>query len=120
MGYDEELCRLCLAAFNNDVNKSIEYFLENRQLLQSDITMFKQNLNSLIQDSSSTQQLSRPSTSTSASTSNSHQQMREKEEKANELISTLKSEISEDDEAYLDIDIEEDAIFINKYYSLLD
>lgn len=47
-------------------------------------------------------------------------EMRKKTAEAQNLLSKISSEIPEDDEAYLDLNTDEDAFYINKYYSLLD
>jgi len=43
----------------------------------------------------------------------------EKRLNAKELLNNLANEIPDDDEAYLDLNLDEDTFFINKYYSLL-
>ena len=43
----------------------------------------------------------------------------QRKRKAKELYSDLAKEISEDSENYLDINLEDDLVFLNKYYSLL-
>ena len=34
MGYDLDLCKLCLQVFNSDLNKAINFFLENKGILE--------------------------------------------------------------------------------------
>ena len=106
MGYDLELCKMCLQAFDNDINKAINFFLENKNdLLDNEI--IKSKLESMVSKASSIQESDK-------------QNKLEKAYKANRLLNTIAKDMPEDDEAYLDLNIDEDAFYINKYYSLLD
>jgi len=109
MGYDLELCKLCLQVFNSDLNKAVNFFLENKSLLQ-DKDVLKTKLESLIK------------TDSNKIENNHFEQLDkiEKAHKANVLLNKIAKDMPEDDEAYLDLNIEEDALYINKYYSLLD
>ena len=109
MGYDLDLCKLCLQVFNSDLNKAIHFFLENKGILE-DKHNLKTKLESLIKDKSSSNE----------NNSIEHQNKIEKAYKANRLLNKIAKDMPEDDEAYLDFNMEEDAFYINKYYSLLD
>ena len=103
LGYDLNLCKLCLKAFKNNIQKSIDFFFENKADL-NDFTLLESKLNDLI----------------NINVNKLSSEDIEKANNARKLINNLKSEISQDDEAYLDLNLEEDAFFINKYYSLIN
>lgn len=103
LGYDLNLCKLCLKAFKNNIQKSIDFFFENKADL-NDLTLLESKLNDLI----------------NINVNKLSSEDIEKANNARKLINNLKSEISQDDEAYLDLNLEEDAFFINKYYSLIN
>lgn len=106
MGYDLELCRLCLQVFQNDLNKAIHFFLENKDTLHNLATV-KTKLESMIAKTSKT---ARPD----------ELDKLEKAINAKKLLKNIANDMSDDDEAYLDLNLEEDAFYINKYYSLLE
>ena len=112
MGFDLELGKLCLKAFKNDLQKAINFFLENKlnplgQQEPINFESIKEKLKKLIKDHKVNDD--QPGTSTDL----------EKRLNAKELLSNLANEIPDDDEAYLDFNLDEDTFFINKYYSLL-
>ncbi len=114
MGFDLELAKLCLKAFKNNLQKAINFFLENKlnPLEQQEPLHFetmKEKLKKLINENKDAESEERPGTSKDL----------EKCLNANELLNNLANEIPDDDEAYLDFDLDEDTFFINKYYSLL-
>ena len=104
MGYDLDMCKLCLQAFNSDLNRAVNFFLENKNLIQEK-EQLKSKLESLIN-----MDLKKIDTNVKS----------EKALKASVLLNKIAKDIPEDDEAYLDLNMDEDAIYINKYYSLLD
>ena len=103
MGYDVNVCRLCLSAFKNNISKSIQFFVQNKD----DSAGLEQKLNELIRKQ------------TERNLNMSPHEL-EKAENARKLVENLKKEISDDDEAYLDFNLDDDSFFINKYYSLLN
>ncbi len=109
MGYDLDLCKLCLQVFNSDLNKAINFFLENKGILE-DKDNLKTKLESLIKNKSIPNEKS----------TIEHQNKIEKAYNAKRLLNKIAKDMPEDDEAYLDFNMEEDAFYINKYYSLLD
>lgn len=106
MGYDLELCRLCLGAFENNLQKAVNFFLENKNDMLN-VNLIKEKLQNVIEKKSG----ERPCSSKEDS---------EKTLNAQKIISNLAQEMPDDDEAYLDFNIEEDAFYINKYFSLLE
>ena len=94
---------MCLKSFKNNIQKSIDFFFENKADLH-DFTLLESKLNDLI----------------NINVNKLSSEDIEKANSARKLINNLKSEISQDDEAYLDLNLEEDAFFINKYYSLIN
>ena len=106
MGYDMELCQLCLQAFTNDLNKAINFFLENKDAL-ADVAFIKTKLNSIIRNMD-------------ISSHHDQQKQLEKALNAKNLLNSITKDIPDDDEAYLDLNLEEDAFYINKYYSLIE
>lgn len=114
MGFDLELGKLCLKAFKNNLQKAINFFLENKlnplgQQEPFDFELIKEKLKKLIKDNKDAENDELPGTSTDL----------EKRLNAKELLNNLANEIPDDDEAYLDLNLDEDTFFINKYYSLL-
>ena len=99
MGFDRKLSKLCLKAFNNNLEKSIEFFNRNKDSYEQ----IKEKLK-LIRDSM-------PSESDTLDAIESHL---EKTKNAQELLSNIAKEMPDDDEAYLDFNLDEDAFFINK------
>ena len=123
MGYDLELAELCLKAFQGDIQKATNFFIENRELLK-DPNAIKALLSSKLPLS---QPLSQNTGETKPSTSQASleavvkvKENLEKQKHAKDLLDEIAGEMPEDDEAYLDLNTEEDAFFLNKYYSLLD
>ena len=55
MGYDLELCKLCLQACQNDLNTAINFFLENKDSL-GDLALIKSKLDLITQNSDNLQQ----------------------------------------------------------------
>jgi hypothetical protein len=106
MGYDLELCKLCLQAFDSDLNKALNFFLENKNSLH-DAASIKCKLEDILKISDNT--LDRDK-----------QTKAEKAHKANQLLNNIVKDMPDDDEAYLDLNMEEDSFYINKYYSLLE
>ena len=102
LGLDKNLGQLCLKVFENNVHKSIHFINENSNIL-NDYPLLESKLKELIKK-----------------TSNLSDQDIEKSENARKIIKNLKNEITQDDEAYLDFNLDDDAFFINKYYSLLN
>jgi hypothetical protein len=102
LGLDKNLGQLCLKVFENNVHKSIHFINENSNIL-NDYPLLESKLKELIKK-----------------TTNLSDQDIEKSENARKIIKNLKNEISQDDEAYLDFNLDDDAFFINKYYSLLN
>jgi hypothetical protein len=107
MGFDTKLSKLCLKAFNNNLEKSLEFFNRNKDSLFN-YEYIKEKLK-LIRNSM-------PSDNDTLDTIESNL---EKTKNAQELLSNIAKEMPDDDEAYLDFNLDEDAFFINKYYSLL-
>ena len=105
MGYDLDLCKLCLQVFNSDLNKAVNFFLENKTILQ-DKNALKTKLESLIKTDSNKIEKN----------SLEHQNKIEKAHKANILLNKIAKDMPEDDEAYLDLNIDEDVLYINKYF----
>lgn len=102
LGLEKNLGQLCLKVFENNVQKSIHFINENSNIL-NDYPLLESKLKELIKK-----------------TTNLSDQDIEKSENARKIIKNLKNEISQDDEAYLDFNLDDDAFFINKYYSLLN
>jgi hypothetical protein len=105
MGFDLKLSKLCLKAFNNNLEKSIEFFNRNKEMNYEQI---KESL-----------KIIRESMPSDNDTLDVIQSNLEKTKNAQELLSNIAKEMPDDDEAYLDFNLDEDAFFINKYYSLL-
>lgn len=106
MGYDVNVCRLCLTAFKNSIPKSIEFLCENKDNLR-DWASIESKLNDIIRRK------------TERKLNMSPDEL-EKAENARKLVDDLKKEIADDDEAYLDFNLDDDTLFINKYLSLLN
>ena len=129
MGYDLEMCKLCLEAFRNDLAKAVNFFLENKDNLL-DSNLIKSKLEAIIQQSKSNsnsptssrgaQGSDQPTTSASSLLAEQLHENITKTKNAQDLLDNLAKEMPDDDEAYLDLNVDEDALFINKYYSLLD
>lgn len=105
MGYDLNLCKLCLTAFKNNIQKSIDFFCRNLSNL-ADLNLMEEKLKEIIDKN--------------RDELNVTPEEIEKAENAQKFIDSIKKDINEDDEAYLDLNLEEDAFYINKYYSLLN
>ncbi|CAF0966900.1 unnamed protein product [Brachionus calyciflorus] len=103
MGFDLETCKLCLKTIGPNLQKSIEFLTQNKN---ESLELFKQKLEE-IQPSCSKQ-------------TEELRQNLSKAIDAQKLLSNLAGEIPEDDEAYLDLNTDDDLYFINKYYSLLE
>lgn len=88
------------------MEKAANFLLENRS--ESETQELKQKLESVLQGLNIPKSVE------------SELEMRKKTAEAQNLLSKISSEIPEDDEAYLDLNTDEDAFYINKYYSLLD
>ncbi len=101
MGYTYEISKLCIEAFNNDLQKIINYLSEkNKPSSELDDLMIE--LKQII------------------SYNNKIKINKiEKIENSKEILKNLASEMPEDDEAYLDLNLEEDMFYIKKYYSYL-
>ncbi len=104
MGYDVELARLCLKAFNSNIQKSIEYLLTSNENNKDEIL---RKLHEIVEKHSG-------ATAASSASASIEKVMQAK--KAKELIY---KDAPEDEEEYLDFNLDDDALFINKYYSLL-
>ena len=120
MGYDFDLAQLCLKAFQGNIQKATNFFLENRELI-NDPDALKAKLTTLGPNASSTTNEVKPSTSkkTPESLEKALEKL-EKQKNAQTLLDEIAGEMPEDDEAYLDLNTEEDTFFLNQYYSLLD
>ena len=103
MGYDQQLAKLSLQAFGSNIQKSIEFLMSNQNT--KGFEEIQKELLKLVK--------SNPAKTSTAAT-NIEEIMKAK--KAKELIH---NDAPEDDEEYLDLNLDEDALFINKYYSLL-
>ena len=101
MGFDLELARQTFEAFKNDFGKTANFLLENSQQGEPATEELRKKVNSL---------LNRPLSP----------EIQQKTQQAQELLSKISAEMPDDDEAYLDLNTDEDAFYINKYYSLLD
>lgn len=88
------------------MEKAANFLLENRS--ESETQELKQKVESVLQGLNIPKSVE------------SELEMRKKTAEAQNLLSKISSEIPEDDEAYLDLNTDEDAFYINKYYSLLD
>lgn len=103
MGFDVERAKQVLKAFNNDLAKAASFLLENMS------TNTGQELKKKIEDLLK-----------SAIEDQEPSELKQKKlEQAQNLMSKLSAEMPDDDEDYLDLNTDEDAFFINKYYSLL-
>jgi len=107
MGFDPKLSKLCLKAFNNNLKKSLEFFTHNKDSLFN-IEYIKEKLRNI-----------RDLMPSDNDTLDVIESNLEKTKNAQELLSNIAKEMPDDDEAYLDLNLDEDAFFINKYYSLL-
>ena len=94
MGYDADLARSVLQSFNSNIEKTLDFLLSNQN---------RENIEKELK------KMVDPSTA-----ANVEEMLKAK--KAKELIH---NDVPEDDEEYLDFNLDEDALFINKYYSLL-
>ena len=108
MGYDLDISKLCLEAFKNNMDKVISFFSEksgeNLEEQIKDIIRKETGLADQVEFDN------KPTTSKLAA---------EKAVNAKKLLDNLAVKMPEDDEAYLDLNMDEDVIFIEKYYSLL-
>jgi hypothetical protein len=102
MGYDQEVAKLSLQAFGSNIQKSMEFFMSNQNA--KSVEELQKELLKLIKNDQVA----------SAATTSIEEIMKAK--KAKELIN---NDVPEDDEEYLDFNLDEDSLFINKYYSLL-
>lgn len=108
MGFDKSLAKMCLKAFNNNMDKSLEFFDRNKESL-ADSDLIKDKLKEI-----------RNLMPEAGQTLDAIEAELEKKKNAEGIISELAKEMPEDDEAYLDLNLEDDTFFINKYYSLLE
>ena len=105
MGFSQDLCTLCLRAFDNDLKSAIKFFNENKNDWKDlEILLLKH------MEAQNDSELEEVSASTSWDNN---------AETAKKIFAGLTEEMTKDDEAYLDLNLEEDKFFINKYYSLL-
>lgn len=111
MGYDSQLARLSLQAFDSNIQKSIEYFLSKQGA--SSMHDLEKELLALIETNSKNNK-SAKSTGLEEASKSLEEMMKAK--RAKEL---LHNSVPEDDEEYLDFNLDDDALFINEYYSLL-
>ena len=88
------------------MEKAANFLLENRS--ESETQELKQKVESVLQGLNIPKSVE------------SELEMRKKTAEAQNLLSKISSEIPEDDEAYLDLNTDDDSFYINKYYSLLD
>lgn len=94
------------------MEKAANFLIENKHEF-NDVTSesAKEKMDQLLGNLASRQ--SDPGASTS-------REMEEKTLEAQKLLKKISAEMPADDEEYLDLNIDEDAFYINKYYSLLD
>ena len=119
MGFNKEMSKLCLKAFKNNMNKSLDFFTQNKDLMSSldpnNFNSIRDKLKNLIEANKEAS-----TSSSSEDTASALLDEMEKTKNAQELIANLASEMPKDEDAYLDFNLDEDSFFINKYYSLLD
>lgn len=104
MGFDFDTAKRAFEAFSNNFEKAANFLAENANE-KATTTNSKTELIEKIQN------LINPQLSP---------EMIQKKIQAQSLINKISTEMPDDDEAYLDLNTDEDAFFINKYYSLLD
>ena len=119
MGYDFELAELCLKAFRGNLQKATDFFLENRELI-NDPSAIKAKLSTLTPTTASSEEVKPCTSQAKPEGLEKALEKLEKQKNAQTLLDEIAGEMPEDDEAYLDLNTEEDAFYINKYYSLLD
>lgn len=100
---------MALSAFSNNADKTMNFMMENRELMTRSLEMFKTKLT----------EMAGANQATSSKSSEMVDQLLKKANAQN-LMENLAGEIPDDDEAYLDLNTDEDEFYINKYYSLLD
>lgn len=106
MGYDLETCKLCLQAFDNNIQKTVNFFVENKNII-FDSSKIKEKLEEIISNKEKYGQTSEGTTASSSITDEIVNKI-EKTRNAQMLINDLAQEMPEDDEAYLDLNTEED------------
>lgn len=107
MGFDLDVCKQAFDAFQSDMEKTLNFMLENRN--SGEAQDLKNKVEELVQ-----------SVTDRPRTSKDDFEMRQKTLDAQSLLSKLSAEMSEDDEAYLDLNTDEDAFYIDKYLSMLE
>lgn len=124
MGYEIELSKLCLEAFNLNIQKSIDYLLSKQNLFTTPngLTMLEHELRHLVEHNKNLNKLN-DTTSTTASTSKATNDEKvdnfKRKIEAKALLDDLAKDMPEDGEEYLDFNLDDDLLYINKYYSLL-
>lgn len=105
MGFSLDLCNLCLRAFDNDLKNAIQFLSENKNEWNDLEILLLKHI-----EAQNDSELEEASTSGTCN---------KNAETAKKIFAGLAEEMTKDDEAYLDFNLDEDSFFINKYYSLL-
>jgi hypothetical protein len=104
LGFSREMVKSRIEKFgSHNLKEARDFFMTNLNLIQSNAS-HEDELKKKLDESKLDERL----------------EMAEKTQRAQDLLHGLVQEMPDDDENYLDFDLEQDDFYINKYNSLLD